>query len=120
MHKSVKDWVSIAKNHFSIHLLSNNPSKRRIEAVAEQLAIGFSYGAAKPSRRALIKVIKEFQLPSNQIAIIGDRIFTDVLAGNRLGLYTTLVRPIGSTGIAQKSYNVQKLEQSMSKLLGVF
>ena len=28
------------------------------------------------------------------MALIGDRLFTDVLAGNRLGLYTVLVRPI--------------------------
>ena len=30
------------------------------------------------------------------LAIIGDRIFTDILAGNRFGIYTILVKPTNS------------------------
>ena len=35
---------------------------------------------------------------NNNIAIIGDRIFTDILVGNRLGLYTILIKPLGPNG----------------------
>jgi HAD superfamily phosphatase (TIGR01668 family) len=34
------------------------------------------------------------ELTSQETAVIGDQIFTDVLGGNRLGLYTILVTPI--------------------------
>lgn len=30
-----------------------------------------------------------------QTAIIGDQLFTDIAGGNKLGLYTILVRPLG-------------------------
>ena len=30
--------------------------------------------------------------------MIGDRLFTDVLCGNRMGLYTVLVRPVRDDG----------------------
>jgi predicted HAD superfamily phosphohydrolase YqeG len=33
-------------------------------------------------------------LPYEQVAMVGDRLFTDVLAGNRLGLFTILVEPL--------------------------
>ena len=60
--KSVKDWVKEARRNLIIHLLSNNPSKTRIEAVANQLDIPFTYGAAKPRSKALRHVIDQLQL----------------------------------------------------------
>ena len=33
-------------------------------------------------------------LRPGQVAVIGDQIFTDILGGNRLGLYTILVTPL--------------------------
>ena len=33
-------------------------------------------------------------LAAKEVAVIGDQIFTDVLGGNRMGLYTILVTPI--------------------------
>ena len=37
LHKNVKDWIRIAKKSFTLHLVSNNPSKKRIKEVAKQL-----------------------------------------------------------------------------------
>jgi predicted HAD superfamily phosphohydrolase YqeG len=31
-----------------------------------------------------------------QTAVIGDQVFTDILGGNRAGLYTVLVKPLAS------------------------
>ena len=118
LHKSVKDWVLEARQNLKVHLLSNNPSKRRISAVADQLGITYTCSAAKPRRKALRKILKKMNLDPEQIAIIGDRIFTDVLAGNRLGLYTVLVRPLGPDGLPDQNDKVQRLEQKLSELLG--
>lgn len=38
--------------------------------------------------------MKMFKLSPKETAVIGDQLFTDVLGGNRLGLYTVLVAPI--------------------------
>ena len=53
----------------------------------------------------------------NQVAIIGDRIFTDILAGNRIGIYTILVRSI-STNSLLKGNKTIVIEKLFSKLLG--
>ncbi len=52
------------------------------------------------------------------MAIIGDRVFTDVLAGNRLGLYTVLVRPLGVDGKPSANNNFQKLEKLLASFMG--
>jgi len=33
-------------------------------------------------------------LKPSQVAVVGDQVFTDILGGNRLGLYTILVCPL--------------------------
>jgi predicted HAD superfamily phosphohydrolase YqeG len=44
--------------------------------------------------------------------MIGDQLFTDIVAGNRLGLYTILVNPLGShefIGTKVISRNLERL-----------
>ncbi|MDK2884757.1 HAD hydrolase-like protein [Pseudothermotoga sp.] len=50
------------------------------------------------SRKPLTFKIKKFlldnQIPVNRVVMIGDQIFTDILAGNLLGVYTVKVEPL--------------------------
>jgi predicted HAD superfamily phosphohydrolase YqeG len=45
-------------------------------------------------------------------------LFTDVLAGNRLGLFTVLVKPIDPLGQPCRHNQVQNLELRMARWLG--
>ena len=110
-------WLQKAGIYLKLHLLSNNPSRSRISAVADQLGITYTYHAAKPRRGALRNVIQQLDLPVDQIAMIGDRIFTDILCGNRLGLYTVLIRPVDIYGNPSSNYRIQKFEKWFSSLL---
>jgi HAD superfamily phosphatase (TIGR01668 family) len=115
---SVEQWLRHAHSLMPLHLLSNNPSRRRIGSVAAQLGLPFTTSAGKPRRAALRRVVAELGLKPDQIALVGDRLFTDVLAGNRLGLFTVLVRPIGPNGDPCPHDQVQSLEIRMSRWLG--
>jgi len=111
-------WVDNARQHLNLHLFSNNPSRQRIGAVADQLQVDFTSGAAKPRRAALRKVLNHLQLRPEQMAIIGDRLFTDVLAGNRLGLYTVLVKPLQADGTPCNHDRVQRIERRLAHWMG--
>ena len=50
--------------------------------------------------------------------MVGDRLFTDVLCGNRLGLYTVLVRPVSDNGQPCPRNRVQRLERRLAHWLG--
>jgi len=115
---SAEQWLRHAHSLMPLHLLSNNPSRRRIGSVAAQLGLPFTTSAGKPRRAALRRVVAELGLEPDQIALVGDRLFTDVLAGNRLGLFTVLVRPIGPNGDPCPHDQVQSLEIRMSRWLG--
>ena len=58
-------------------------------------------------------------LPPQQIAMVGDRLFTDVLAGNRLGMFTILVKPMVNPLTGEQAYPIHDLEVWISQILGV-
>lgn len=113
-----EQWLRRAQARMPLHLLSNNPSRRRIGGLAQQLGLPFTTSAGKPRRSALRRVLADLDLLPEQVALIGDRLFTDVLAGNRLGLYTVLVRPIDPNGEPCRQDHLQRIELGLARWIG--
>ncbi len=111
-------WLQQARQQVPIHLFSNNPSRQRIGAVAAQLDLPYTISAGKPRRSALRRVLAELNLPHQEVALIGDRLFTDVIAGNRLGLFTVLVKPTDPQGRPCKRDRLQRLELRLANWVG--
>ena len=100
--KAVKDWISESKKFFSLYLISNNPSEKRISKIAKDLDIRYKFNALKPRKKVILEVIKEIKCDSNNIVIIGDRIFTDIIVGNRCNIKTILVKRLDRDGLPIK------------------
>jgi HAD superfamily phosphatase (TIGR01668 family) len=111
-------WLHEAKQQFPIHLFSNNPSRQRIGSVAQTLGLPFTTSAGKPRRGALRRVLAQLNVPAAQVALVGDRLFTDVIAGNRLGLFTVLVKPIDTKGQPCQRDRLQKMELRLAQWMG--
>ncbi|AFY59835.1 YqeG family HAD IIIA-type phosphatase [Synechococcus sp. PCC 6312] len=112
-------WLTDIKGQVSLWLVSNNLNHSRIRRIAETLGVPFLMGAAKPSRRKLRQALHAMNLPNAQVAMVGDRVFTDVLAGNRLGMFTILVRPMANKAHpARGIFLIRSLEIFISRLLG--
>lgn len=78
---------------FKICILSNN-TKKRVEEFNEYLKLPAIHKAIKPSKAAFRRAMRLMNSSPENTAVIGDQLFTDVLGGNRLGLFTVLVSPI--------------------------
>ncbi|MEN9214812.1 MAG: YqeG family HAD IIIA-type phosphatase [Gloeomargarita sp. DG02_4_bins_56] len=91
---AVLAWMAQLKTLGPVWLVSNNMLVPRIADIARQVDCPYICGAGKPSRRKLRQALQGMNLPPGQTALIGDRRLTDILAGNRLGMYTILVEPI--------------------------
>ena len=114
--KAVKNWIRESKKLFSLYLISNNPSKKRIAKIAKELNLKYKYNASKPSKKVTLSVIKEIGNDPNNIAIIGDRIFTDIIVGNRCNIKTILVKRLKRDGLPIK-FN---LTLTIEKLISLF
>ncbi|MDF2713850.1 MAG: family phosphatase [Paenibacillus sp.] len=78
---------------FKVVIVSNN-NKLRVSRFSEPLSIPYIFRAKKPGNSAFRKAMGMMALAPQQTVVIGDQMLTDVLGGNRLGLYTILVLPI--------------------------
>ncbi|HAG82715.1 MAG TPA: YqeG family HAD IIIA-type phosphatase [Cyanobacteria bacterium UBA11162] len=113
------EWVEQIRPVASIWLVSNNLSENRIGTIAKSLNLPYMLGAVKPSRRKLKKAAEAMNLPVEHVAMVGDRLFTDVLAGNRLGMFTILVEPMVDAAVTVASHPIRDFEVWLSQVLGV-
>ncbi|NMA69722.1 MAG: YqeG family HAD IIIA-type phosphatase [Desulfitobacterium sp.] len=91
----VAEWfVKVKEAGISACIVSNNKSKQRVGVVAENLGIPFVYRATKPRTIAFRRGMDVLGTGISDTAVIGDQLFTDILGGNRLDLFTILVIPI--------------------------
>jgi len=90
-------WLKKVQDEgFKLMVVSNNNSER-VGAFCQPLGIPFIYKAKKPFHKAFKEAQSRMNLKSNEVVVIGDQLFTDVLGGNRLNLYTILVVPVAKT-----------------------
>lgn len=114
----LRQWVEEIRTNVDLWLVSNNLSEVRIGSIARSLNLPYYLGAAKPSRRKIRAALQAMDLPAAQVGMVGDRLFTDVLAGNRLGMFTILVEPIVHPDVALRSHPVRNFEVWFSEILG--
>ncbi len=116
--EELQQWINTIKPIVKVWLVSNNISHSRIGTIAESLDLPYISGAGKPSRRKLRRAVEAINLPIEQIGMVGDRLFTDVLVGNRMGMFTILVEPmLDSTGLPP-AYSMRSVEVLVCNILG--
>lgn len=77
-----------------MYILSNTNKKEKVDMVAKKLEIPYEYFAKKPSVKGFIKIKNKLNMKPENIAVVGDQIFTDVIGGNRSKMFTILVDPV--------------------------
>ena len=115
--KAVKNWIRESKKLFSLYLISNNPSKKRIAKIAKELDLNYKYNASKPRKKVTLSAIKELGSEPKNIAIIGDRMFTDIIVGNRCNIKTILVSRLNKSGLPIKFNLILTIEKFISHLI---
>jgi HAD superfamily phosphatase (TIGR01668 family) len=98
------------------NIATGKKREQRVAKMAQELNI--PYVAAKlfhlkPNPKPFLLGLKCMNALPEETAVIGDQIFTDIVGGNRLGMVTLLVKPLGnvhwSTVFTLKRYREQKI-----------
>ncbi len=93
--REILDYFEFLLNlGIKISIVSNN-YEERVSEFCEGLSFPYIARAWKPFKRNLKKIQKEFGLPSEEICLVGDQIFTDIYGGLRMNFYTVLVTAVG-------------------------
>lgn len=116
----LRGWIETLRPQVQIWLVSNNLNQPRIAQIGADLQLPYLWGAGKPSRRKLRQAAQAMGIPSHEIAMVGDRLFTDVLAGNRLGMFTILVEPMVNPGDPPRRHLLRTLEVRFFRFIGAF
>ena len=109
----LKSWYENLKNNdIKCIILSNSNKIEKIKMVADLLKVPYIKFATKPLKRGFKLAQKELQLPNENIAVVGDQIFTDVIGANRSNMYSILVKPL-----AEKDLLLTKIKRPIENLV---
>jgi HAD superfamily phosphatase (TIGR01668 family) len=106
--EATSEWVSRAKDRFSLCLLSNSVRGKRMRRLAEQLdipAIAVWGLGRKPFPGGVTAALALTGTSPERTALIGDQLLTDIAAGNRSGLHTIWVEKVSSREFIGTRFN---------------
>lgn len=91
----LENWGKTMKeNEIKCIILSNSNKEIKVKMVADLLGIEYIKFAMKPLKRGFKMAQKKLEIPNENIAAIGDQIFTDVIGANRMKMFSILVKPL--------------------------
>lgn len=116
MQPEIIAWMrDLLQQGYRVCLLSNNMT-HRVKNIAELLDVPYVPRAYKPAKTGFRRAIAQLKLRPAEIAVVGDQLFTDVLGGNRLNLFTIWVSPL-STNEFIGTKITRKIERLTVRLL---
>lgn len=92
--QGVRDWLDqMRAAGFPMMIVSNN-HYQRVKPFADRLGLPFIEDGKKPLSSGMRRAAHAMGVRPEEIGVIGDQIFTDILGGNLFGSKTILVEPI--------------------------
>ncbi|MBR5452094.1 MAG: YqeG family HAD IIIA-type phosphatase [Clostridia bacterium] len=90
--KGVPEWLEeMRKNGVKLMMVSNSKQKR-VEPFANMLGLEFEYLSLKPLTKGVARAIKRLGADKKRTALVGDQIFTDVIATKLCGIHSIFVK----------------------------
>jgi uncharacterized protein len=97
LNPEVVELISRFKGEGFRMCILSNALENRVEAVAKLLDIPYVSRAVKPRKTSFRKALEIMGTAPEETAVVGDQLFTDILGGNRMELYTIWTPPLSST-----------------------
>jgi HAD superfamily phosphatase (TIGR01668 family) len=87
-------WVAeLKKKGFKVCILSN-AAKKRVARFNKEMSVTAIHRAYKPAGKAFLMAAEKMGLKPENVAVVGDQVFTDIYGGNKANMLTILVKPI--------------------------
>ena len=115
--RDIISWAEdMRERGIELFIVSNSRRPERVEAFATALGIGYIKAAGKPSPRGVLQSLEVKNEKPEESALIGDQVYTDVLAANRAGVFSIVIEPINlSNSLLTVRYWLEKPFRAMCK-----
>ena len=98
--EGAEKWCEELKNEgIKCIILSNSNKKRKVEEVADKLNIDYIMFAKKPLKSGFKRALSKLELKPEEVAVVGDQLFTDVIGAKRMNMFSILVKQVGEKDI---------------------
>ncbi|HEX3027351.1 MAG TPA: YqeG family HAD IIIA-type phosphatase [Clostridia bacterium] len=92
--ETLKNWIrNIQSAGISLFVISNN-RMNRVSRFAKALELPYIYSGMKPFPHSFRKAVREMNLAPEEVAAVGDQIYTDVMGARLTGIKAWLVSPV--------------------------
>ena len=94
--EGAEEWCEdLKKQGIKICILSNTNREEKVKDVATRLEIPYINFAKKPFKKGFYRAQKLLEIEKNEeIGVVGDQLFTDIIGANRMKMVPILVQPI--------------------------
>lgn len=91
--RGIPEWLNKMRALGVRMCVVSNNTQRRVAPLAAKLGLPFTANGAKPLTFGVNRAVKKMRVRKRETLVVGDQIFTDIMAGNLAGIRTVLVEP---------------------------
>ncbi len=91
---AVQAWLTTMRKAGIGMMIASNNVPKRVQPFAKRVGLAYEAFCVKPSPIKLRRIRKRLGVERGELALVGDQIFTDVLAANFYGITMLLVEPM--------------------------
>lgn len=92
--ETVKAWLNEMQSAgIRIVIISNNRHPKRVLTFCHELGVAYIGRAQKPRRRGFKEAMEMVGVTAKETAMLGDKLLTDMLGANRMGIWALMVEP---------------------------
>ena len=92
--EAIRDWLDRMRAAGIQLAIASNNNEERVRPFAQSIGLDYVAMSCKPLTFGLARARKKFGVPQRQMAIVGDQLFTDRLAGALYGIPALVVQPM--------------------------
>lgn len=92
LSSEVEEWVKCMRENGIRLMIASNNTAARIAPFSKKIGIAAISNSMKPLPIGYQKARKAWNLPAQEIAVVGDQIYTDITGANLCGMLSIMVR----------------------------
>ena len=110
--EGLEDWVANVQNADIKIMILSNAMPRRPKNISKRLGVPYICMARKPKSHKLIKAAQMMGVQINELAMVGDQLFADVMAANACGAIAIRVEPLEGKTRFKKFYEKRRAKEA--------